>query len=143
MTVIDEKCQHTHRRQHEGGQRTHGVIDDANNEGTARTFRDIVTVSKVELGDLEAVAARAGEVEDLLEGVPCEVLDLDLEVRRFKSARRGRRKEAGGGVNGPRRSRTPWRAREGGVERERGAERSMRALSEHSLYCGRVTVDDE
>lgn len=57
---------------------TDWVKDDSDKQRAAWAASNILAVPEIELGNLEAVPARAGEVKDALELVPDKVLDFDL-----------------------------------------------------------------
>ena len=53
---------------------TYRIVNDADDEGAAWTPRDIFLVTELSRRDFEAVATRAGVVEDLLRLVKLHVL---------------------------------------------------------------------
>lgn len=58
-----------------------GVVDDSNEQGTARAAGDLLSEAEFLLGDLEKVAAGAWVGEGLQLLAPLHVLDLHLVVR--------------------------------------------------------------
>jgi hypothetical protein len=59
---------------------THRIKHDADDKGAAGARRNVLGVPELLARDLEAVAARAGVVEEIALGVVCQILQLDLVV---------------------------------------------------------------
>ena len=62
------------------GKLAYGVINDADDQATAGTGRDVLIICKLRPRDLETITTRAGIVVDALCVVPAHILDFDLVV---------------------------------------------------------------
>ena len=62
------------------GPHTYRVIYNPDNQTTARACSDVLAISKLSLGDLEAIATGTRVMEHFLDVVPRHVLDFNLVV---------------------------------------------------------------